>query len=87
MLFEVSQELDDSLPVLGVACLGEDCQHFLESVEADELMFAMELVDADEAAESCVVALLVETEHDDLLAFVGLPLPAVVFVLFEVHPS
>ena len=66
-------------------CSGEYGEHVFELVEADEFVFAVEGVDAGEAAESFGVALSVETDHDDLLALVGGALLAGVVVVLEAH--
>ena len=48
-------------------------------------MFAMEMVDAGEAAEAFGFAFLVEAEHDDLFAVMVWPLLAVVLVVLQNH--
>ena len=43
-----------------IFALAEYCQHFLEFIEADELMFVVKFVDASQTAKSAVVTLFVE---------------------------
>jgi hypothetical protein len=54
-------------------------------LQADKFVFAVEVIDAGEAAESAGFALVVEADHDDLLAGVGWAFFAVVFVVFKSH--
>jgi len=48
-------------------------------------MFAVEMVDAGEAAEAFVFAFLVEAEHDDLFTLMLWTLLAVVLIVLQTH--
>lgn len=65
--------------------LGQDLQHAIELIETDELMLAMNLVNACQTTEPPAIALSIHADHDNLPATVVAALLAEVLVLLKTH--
>lgn len=60
-------------------------KHVIEFIETDELMFAVDIIDAGEATESLTFAFGSDTDHDDFFTCVGCSLLAECLVFLKTH--
>lgn len=75
---------DDCLSVW-LQALGKDLQHAVKLVETNELMLAMDLVDAGQTAEPSAITLGIHADHDDLPSAVTAALLAEMLVFLKTH--
>lgn len=69
-----------------IAFVGEGGHHGLKFIQTNELMLAMEFIDAAEAAQPFIFTFRIEANHNDVFPLVLRALLAKMLVVFKPHP-
>jgi len=76
-LLKLFKQTKHLIPSLAFPFPDQYFQHVPKFVQTDELMFAMQFINAGQTAQSFGLALFFETKHDNLFLFVIWPFVAV----------